>query len=188
MNQQALLLFAEGSEELEAVTTVDLLRRAGIDVTLAGLESGPVKASRGVVINPDTDLDSVKGESFDVVILPGGVGGAERFEADSRVLELLRKQNADNRWIAAICAAPRVLAVADVLNNRRATAFPTQLEAKGVEPVDVTVMVDGNLITSRGPGTAIDFALQIIHSLVGEAKAAEVEGSLQRPDEHRKYR
>lgn len=187
MSQQALVLIAAGSEELEAITTIDLLRRAGIGTTVASLEKGAVEMSRGVVIQPDTDLDSIKDESFDIVILPGGVGGAERFEADSRVINLVQSQNASDRWIAAICAAPRVLIEADVLHNRRATAFPTQLEAKGVEPVNESVMVDGNLITSRGPGTAMDFALQIIHSLAGESKAAEVEGALQRPEAHRKY-
>lgn len=187
MNQQALLLIAEGSEELEAVTTIDLLRRAGIHTTVAGLVNGPVTASRGVVLQPDTGLADIMDNIFDIIILPGGVGGAERLETDKRVISLLQQQNAANRWIAAICAAPRILVEADVLSNRRATAFPSQLEAKGVEPVNEPVMVDGNLITSRGPGTAIDFALQIIASITGEAKAAEVEESLKRPAAHLKF-
>ncbi|BAU56689.1 DJ-1/PfpI family protein [Halorhodospira halochloris] len=187
MSTQALLLLAEGSEELEAVTVVDLLRRAGINITVAGLDSGLVKASRGVVLQPDVAFDAIAEQNFDIVILPGGLAGTEKLESDTRVIGLLKSQNEAGRWIAAICAAPRILVEADILNNRRATAFPTQLESKGVEPVDEPVMVDGNLITSRGPGTAIDFALQIIEKLAGEAKAAEVEESLKRPADHRKY-
>ncbi|MCG5538804.1 DJ-1 family glyoxalase III [Halorhodospira sp. 9622] len=187
MSVRVLVPLAEGCEELEAVTVIDLLRRVGAEVVVAGLESGTVRASRGVQLVPDTDLDRVAEESFDLIVLPGGLGGAERLESDARIVRMLQAQNESDGWIAAICAAPRVLAEAGVLQGRRATAFPTQLERHGIEPEDSAVVIDDNLITSRGPGTAMDFALRLIEVVYGDEKAAEVEGTLQRPLSHQRY-
>ncbi|HET8700409.1 MAG TPA: DJ-1/PfpI family protein, partial [Nitrococcus sp.] len=112
---RVLLPLAEGCEELEAVTVIDLLRRAGIDVVVAGLAEGAVKASRGVVLTPDVALDAVLDQDFDMIVLPGGAGGAARLEADARVHRLLQRQADAGRYVAAICAAPKVLLAAGLL-------------------------------------------------------------------------
>ena len=179
-----LVPLAEGCEELEAVTVIDLLRRAGVEVVTAGLADGPVTASRGVVLVPDTDLDTALQRDFDMVVLPGGLGGANNLEADPRVAELLRKMADSGRFTAAICAAPKVLGAAGVLEGRQATSFPGALDAVEVPGLDYSeqpVVQDGKVITSRGPGTAMDFALALIDNLLGRDKRDEVEGGLQRP-------
>lgn len=183
-----LVPLAEGCEELEAVTVIDLLRRAGIDVVVAGLTEGPVTASRGVVLLPDALLADVRGQDFDMVVLPGGAGGAALLQQDARVRELLQGQLDAGRYVAAICAAPGVLAAEGLLNGRRATGFPGSLDgADGVEQVMAAVVIDGGLVTSRGPGTALDFALTLVALLQGERQARDVEAALQRPVEHLRY-
>ncbi|WP_421620699.1 DJ-1 family glyoxalase III [Alkalilimnicola ehrlichii] len=184
-----LVPLATGCEELEAVTVIDLLRRAGIDVVTASLDGEPVRASRGVTLVADTLLDEALRRDFDMVVLPGGAEGARRLGEDDRVTELLRKLADSERFTAAICAGPKVLAGAGLLEGRQATAFPGALddvpgvELRGGEPV----VVDASVVTSRGPGTAMDFALRLIELLAGEAQAAEVEQQLQRPSGHRQY-
>ncbi len=181
---RVLVPLAEGCEELEAVTIIDLLRRAGIEVVTAGLEPGPVKASRGVVLVPDTTLDAVQGEDFDMVVLPGGGPGTERLAQDGRVRGILRRHAERGRWTAAICAAPKVLAEAGLLEGRRATSYPGCLDAAtvpGLRYEEAPVVRDGKVVTSRGPGTAMDFALELIELLEGRAKREEVEAALQRP-------
>jgi len=178
-----LIPLAEGSEELEAVTIIDLLRRAGIEVTTAGLSDGPVKASRGVTLIPDTTLDAVMKQGFDMVALPGGLPGSDYFDRDPRIRELLKRTAEQGGFVAAICAAPKVLARVGLLNGKRATCYPGVLGRMDFPLVgvkDEPVVVDGNVITGRGPGTAMDFALQLIESLVGRDKRDEVEEGLVR--------
>jgi len=183
-----LVPLAQGCEELEAVTIIDLLRRAGVTVVVAGLEAGPVIASRGVVLLPEVTLDAVLDRDFEMVVLPGGLGGAQRLEADRRIAALLRNMAERGRYVAAICAAPKVLASAGLLANRRATSFPGVLDARavtGLEYREEPVVQDGRIITSRGPGTAMDFALALIEALDGREKRDQVETALQRPGHHR---
>lgn len=178
-----LVPLAQGCEELEAVTIVDLLRRADIEVVTAGLDREPVRASRGVVLVPDTDLDTALERSYDMVVLPGGMPGAENLQQDARIRALLQEMAADGRYTAAICAAPKVLAAAGLLEGRRATSFPGFLDATtiaGLVYEEAPVVKDGRLITSRGPGTAMDFALALIEELAGPERRAEVESKLQR--------
>ena len=176
-----LVPLAQGCEELEAVTIIDLLRRAGVEVTVAGLEDGPVTASRGVVIMPDTTLEAVLDQDFDLVVLPGGLGGAQRLEADQRIAKLMRHMSEQGRYIAAICAAPKVLASAGLLENREATAYPGILDDQaGIRLSSAAVVRDGTFITSRGPGTAMDFALTLIETLCGRQMRDTVEAALQR--------
>lgn len=180
---RVLIPLAEGCEELEAVTLIDLLRRAEVDVVTAGLHEGPIRASRGTVLLPDTSLGAVVGEDFDMVILPGGQVGAKQLDEDPRVHDLLKRHHASDRYTAAICAAPRVLANAGLLDGRTATWYPGALaeqEYPRVEMLATPVVVDGKVVTSRGPGTAIDFALTLIGLLVGSARRDEVERQLQR--------
>lgn len=180
----ALIPLAQGCEEMEAVTVVDLLRRAGIDVTTAGLDDRPVHASRGMVLVPDTTLDEALQHSYDIIVLPGGLPGADHLRNDARIIDLLREMAGNGKYTAAICAAPKVLARAGLLDGKRATSFPGALDGAsvpGLEYLEQPVVTDGRVITSRGPGTALDFALELIERLSGKQKRDEVEAGLQRP-------
>jgi 4-methyl-5(b-hydroxyethyl)-thiazole monophosphate biosynthesis len=181
---RVLIPIASGSEELETVTLIDLLRRAEIEVVVAGLEPGPVTCSRGTVLVPDTDLDEVVDADFDMIVLPGGQPGATNLDRDTRIHDLLARQAASDRWAAAICAAPAVLASTGLLDGRSATSFPGALDAARypeVKLLEQPVVTDGKLITSRGPGTAMDFALHLIEVLVGAQTRDAVEAKLMRP-------
>jgi len=179
--KNALVLFADGSEELEAVTVVNILRRAGIAVTLAGLTAGALRGSRGTMLMPDTTLDAVLHDSFDLVVLPGGQPGTNHLKADARVLKLVQRMSAEGKYVSAICAAPSVLAAAGLLDGKRATCFPTCLDDYPRVHLQTSAIVeDGKLITSRGPGTAMDFALTLVERLAGAAKRQEVEAGLVR--------
>ncbi len=180
-----LIPLAPGCEELEAVTIIDLLRRARLEVVVAGLRGdGVVEASRGTRLLPDLALDAVAQRDFRMVALPGGLPGADHLAADERVLGLLRRVHAQGGWVAAICAAPKVLARAGLLDGRRATSYPGALEGltvPGLQYLEAPVVVDERVVTSRGPGTAMDFALTLVECLAGADRRAEVEGPLLRP-------
>lgn len=177
-----LVPLAQGCEELEAVTVVDLMRRAGIDVVTAGLDDQPVKASRGTVLVPDTTLDEALKRDYDMVVLPGGLPGADHLDNDPRIHVLLKDMATSGRYIGAICAAPKVLAHGGLLEGRQVTSFPGVLDdVGGIDYRTEAVVEDGTIITSRGPGTAMDFALVLIERLVGKDKRDEVEVALQRP-------
>ncbi len=177
----ALILFADGSEELEAVTVVNILRRAGVTVTLAGLRAGPLRGSRGTQLLPDATLDEALTHSYDMVVLPGGQPGTDNLKADARVLKLVRQMTLQEKYVTAICAAPSVLASAGLLEGKQATCYPGSLD--GYDRISLrpgAVVEDGKLITSRGPGTAMDFALTLVERLVGNEKRLAVEAGLQR--------
>jgi len=179
---KVLVPLADGCEELEAVTIIDLLRRAGIEVVSAGLNPGVVKASRGVQLVPDLTLDSALQDEYDMVVLPGGMPGAAHLKSDPRILRLLKDMAAAGKYTAAICAAPMVLAEAGVLEGRQATSYPSFLDAlPGVTVSAAAVVQDGKVLTSRGPGTAMDFALALIETLAGADKRQQVEAALVRP-------
>ncbi|MCG8379420.1 MAG: DJ-1/PfpI family protein [Proteobacteria bacterium] len=178
---KVLVPLAQGCEELEAVTIIDLLRRAEIEVVTAGLDNSPVTASRGTVIKPDTDLDTALKEDYDMIVLPGGLPGADHLDNDQRIKDILVKMANSEKFTAAICAAPKVLANAGILDGKKATSYPSFLDdAENVDVSGDAVVKDGKIITSRGPGTAMDFALTLIESLVGKEKRDEVEKGLVR--------
>lgn len=180
---RVLVPLADGCEELEAVTIIDLLRRAGIEVVTAGLADGPVTASRGVVLLPDRSLDDVLGDEFDMIVLPGGQPGADHLDADARIHTLLQRMAEQGRYTAAICAAPKVLLSAGLLDGHKATAYPGAIDgrmAAGSQLLDDAVVSDGHVVTSRGPGTAMDFALTLIEHLLGAEQRAAVEQPLMR--------
>lgn len=181
---RVLIPLAQGCEELEAVTVIDLLRRAKIDVITVGLDAHPVKASRGTVLVPDAEINDVVNEHFDMIVLPGGLPGADNLNESPLVHQLLNKINQNNGLIAAICAAPKVLASAGLLDYKKVTSFPGSLEdydIPGMIYSTDSVVIDQNIITSRGPGTAMDFALTLIELLLGEEAKKAVEKPLQRP-------
>lgn len=180
---RVLVPLAQGCEELEAVTIIDLLRRAGIEVVTAGLDDKPIKASRGVMLIADTTLDDALLQDYDLVALPGGLPGADYLNEDPRIQQLLKKMAAENKYTAAICAAPKVLASAGLLEDKKATAFPGTLEKLDLSTTRIEnypVVQDEYVITSRGPGTAMDFTLTLIENLSGRDKRLEVEAGLQR--------
>jgi len=178
-----LVPLAQGCEELEAVTVIDLLRRAGIHVVTAGLDAQPVRASRGVVLVPDVMLDEALQSDYDMVVLPGGLPGADHLGDDARIISLLQEMAAAGKYTAAICAAPRVLARAGLLDGKRATSYPGALDSStipGLEYSEEAVIIDGYVVTSRGPGTAMDFALHLIELLEGKSERDTVETGLLR--------
>jgi len=178
-----LIPLAQGCEELEAVTVIDLLRRARINVVTAGLDKQPVCASRGTVLIPDTTLDEALKQDYDMVVLPGGQPGADNLDNDERVHTLLKKMANSEKFTAAICAAPKVLANAGILSGKKATSFPGVLDNMALSDVNLVqnaVVQDGKVVTSRGPGTAMDFALTLIENLVGKDVRDNVEAGLQR--------
>lgn len=149
----------------------------------AGLQAGPVKASRGITLVPDTTLDAVMDQAFDMMVLPGGLPGADYLDADPRIHEMLKRLNQEGKFTAAICAAPKVLAGAGLLQGRRATSYPGVLDNMDLPQVDVQlerVVSDDRVITSRGPGTAMDFALELIEQLSGRETRDQVEQGLVR--------
>jgi 4-methyl-5(b-hydroxyethyl)-thiazole monophosphate biosynthesis len=166
---------AEGFEEIEFSTIVDILRRAGIDVMVAGLKEGIINGAHGIGVVPDTLVDKVSADSFDVVILPGGYPGFVNLGEDQRVLKLVREMNAEGKFVTAICGAPSVLARAGVLQGKKATIFPgMEGTLKGAQYSSDRVVVDGKLITSQGPGTAMEFSIKLVGILVGKSRAEEV--------------
>jgi len=178
---KVLIPLAQGCEELEAVTLIDILRRAGIEVVSAGLDAQPVCASRGTILIPDATLDAALKHDYDMVVLPGGLPGTTHLRNDVRIIDLVKRMAQQGKYVAAICAAPSVLAAAGLLDGKCATCYPTCLdEFPRVNLQTAAVVEDGKLITSRGPGTAMDFALILVERLMGQAKRQEVEAGLVR--------
>lgn len=173
-----LVPLAEGFEELEAVAIIDVLRRGRIKVVVAGLHRGPVKGSRDTVVVPDTTLDDVIKQDFDMLVLPGGMPGVKNLREDPRIKKLLERYTQPDRSTGAICAAPSVLAAYGHLAGRTVTSNPKfrdQVAIEGVSYREDPVVVDGNIVTSRGAGTSIAFALALVEKLAGKAMRNEVE-------------
>lgn len=171
------VLFAPGFEEIESMTIVDVLRRAGIKTQLVGLNEKSVKGAHQVSIMMDGLLDDVNKDVLDAVVLPGGAPGYLNLKEDSRVLDLLKEKYEKGDLIAAVCASPSVLAAAGVLNGKKCTIYPgmeDELRKEGGEPVDELVVVDDNIVTSKGPATTILFALKLVELLTDSSTAETV--------------
>jgi 4-methyl-5(b-hydroxyethyl)-thiazole monophosphate biosynthesis len=171
---------ADGAEEIEAMTIIDVLRRAGADVTVAGIGSIEVTAAHGVRLFADKMISECTGEIYDMIALPGGMPGSENLRASKPLADLLVKQQKEDRWYAAICAAPAVvLAPLGLLTGRRATCYPGFTEKlMGATVSDNRVVVDGRCITSKGPGSAMEFAVTLVLVLFGETASDEVAAGL----------
>jgi len=177
MSKKVLVILAEGFEEIEAVTPIDVLRRAGVEVQVAGLAAKTVTGAHGIRIEADTVLSDVKNLP-DAVILPGGMPGAKHLSESKEVLNLVKKMHQAKKLVGAICAAPALaLTQAGVLNGKRATCYPgfEKNFSSSVKFTEERVVVDGNVVTSRGPGSALEFALELSEQLAGKAKAEELQ-------------
>ena len=169
------LLLAEGFEELEAFAPVDLLRRAGADIqTVAITPERTVTGARGIPAIADITIDAIDYEKMDLLILPGGYPGYENLGKSPAVRELILRAAKDQKTVAAICGAPSVLGDLGVLKGHQATCYPGMEDNLGCEAVDEKVVRSGNFITSRGAGTAIDFALALVEIAVSPQKAEEL--------------
>lgn len=172
---RVLVPLAPGFEEIEAVAIIDVLRRAGVHVVVAGLRAGPIQGSHQITLTPDTTLDAAQHERFDMLVLPGGMPGAEHLRDDPRVQAAIRATRDHGGYTAAICAAPIALSQAGVTQGKRATSYPGfDAQVACASYVEDRVVVDGKVITSRGPGTALEFALALVELLQGAAKAAQL--------------
>jgi len=175
--KKVLVPLADGFEEIEAIATVDILRRAGLDVVTAGIPSHLVKGARNVRISADKTLEEVDADDFDAIILVGG-DGYKTLGQSSRVIDAVRAFAADkSKLVGAICAAPKILSAAGVLENVKATCYPG-MERELPYPRTERVVLDRNILTSQGPGTAMEFALKAVEFLVGPEKASGIKRDL----------
>ncbi|WP_300496494.1 DJ-1 family glyoxalase III [uncultured Methylophaga sp.] len=177
-----LIPLAEGCEEIEAVTVIDVLRRAEIQVVTASLTDDlHITASRGVRLVADATLDAVIDDEFDMVVLPGGQPGTNNLNADQRIHALIKQVNQADKWLGAICAAPMVLAHGGLLEGLHVSCYQGALKPNEWPEIQFSndaVVCDNKIITSRGPGTAMTFALTIIEKLMDEETRQQVETSL----------
>lgn len=174
------ILLAEGFEEVEALTPVDLLRRAGIETKLVGVTRETVCGARGISVVTDLGMDEIDLSSADMLVLPGGMPGTTNLYADNRVTDAVRTMADADKYIAAICAAPSIiLGGMGLLEGRKATCYPGMEDGmKGAEAVKTTCVTDGKFITSCGVGGALDFACALITALAGREKADEIASSV----------
>lgn len=175
---EILIVLAPGAEEIETITVADVLVRAGCAVTLAATGDDLVTAgSRGIPLAAHVTLDSVIDRRFDLIYLPGGMGSAETCRDDARIQGLMRRQLDEDRWLALICAAPISLLPQGLGRGRRVTSYPAmraQIEPEVGVYVEDPVAIDGCLITSRGPGTAMILALSLVRILIDPAASTRV--------------
>ncbi len=173
--KKCLVPLATGFEEIEAVAVVDILRRAGTEVVTAGTVKGAIEGRNKIKVVPDVTLDAVLKDSFDVIFLPGGAVGTENLKKDARIKEIVEGHFAKGKLVAAICAAPSVLSKIGVTKGRTITSHPgVRAELVAGKVSDERVVADGNIITSQGPGTAIEFAFKLVEILYGMEKVKEI--------------
>jgi 4-methyl-5(b-hydroxyethyl)-thiazole monophosphate biosynthesis len=176
---RVLVPFAQGVEEIEFVSVVDILRRADIDVVTAALNSSDVTGRSNITIKADVNLDDALDNDWDMIVLPGGLPNADLLRQDERLKLLVQRLHEQGRFLAAICAAPTALAAFGVVGSKRVTSYPAmkmaiqELAPKAIY-VDDEVVEDGCLITSRGAGTAVAFALRLVAVLCGEEKSMAI--------------
>ncbi|MEI6971694.1 MAG: DJ-1 family glyoxalase III [bacterium] len=173
--KRAVVPIACGVEEMEAVITIDVLRRAGLTVDVAGLNTDIVKCSRGVNLKPDCALGDVRPGDYDILAIPGGMQGTDELGRDGRILDAIREFNNAGKLIGAICAAPLLLHRAGILQGRRITCHPSvAARLTGTRQVNAPVVADGNIITGQGAGTSFEFALEIVRLAAGEQTARDI--------------
>jgi 4-methyl-5(b-hydroxyethyl)-thiazole monophosphate biosynthesis len=179
MTKRVIVPLADGFEEIEAVTIIDVLRRAGIEVVTAALDKKNVKGANGIAILADNHIDDLNSDTFDMVVLPGGVAGAEALRDSTSVINIIRGFNEREKLVGAICAAPIALEKAGVIDGEF-TCYPSfeeQVDSNGYTD-QKKVVINDNVITSRGPATAICFALSIVQSLLGDKVYSDLKSGL----------
>lgn len=175
--KKTCVLLAEGFEEVEALTVSDIMRRAGISCDLVSIKDKMVKSSHGVVIESDKIFE--EGMQYDLVVLPGGMPGATNLRDDDRVIKFLKDQNKEGKLIGAICAAPIVLGKAGLTENRDLTSYPGfEDELPNCNYIEEEVVVDKNIVTSRGPATAMAFAYKLLEELGEAHKVASIKSGM----------
>lgn len=177
---KAVVFFANGTEECEALLVVDLLRRADVEVTVAAAaETCEVTGSHGIRLTADAVAASVEPDALDLVVLPGGIPGTPNLAADADVVRTVRACHDAGKKVAAICAAPSILASLGLLEGKKATAHAAfQNQLAGAQVLDEEVVVDGNITTSYGLGGAIPFALELVRQLEGAETAERIRGAI----------
>ncbi len=180
MKKAAIVVpLAPGFEEIEAITIVDVLRRAGQDVVFAGLAAGPIVGAHQIAITPDCTIDQIDADAVKMVVLPGGLPGATNLRDDARVQQLLKTCATRGAFTAAICAAPIALAKAGIHTGKAMTSYPGfEDDLQGAKLSTDRVVVDGKVVTSRGPGTALEFALTLVRLLSDAKVATKVAGDM----------
>lgn len=169
------VLLADGFEEIEALTSIDVLRRAGFNTKTLALKDVKVTGANNVAIEADTLLSDEVASEFDLLVLPGGLPGAEHLRDDVRVMDMLARHYKAGKHVAAICAAPIALAKAGILEGKKATCYPGfEEQLTGANTVEDRVVVDGKVITSKGPGTSLEFALTLVKELKGQEARDEL--------------
>lgn len=170
------ILLADGFEEMEALVPADLLRRAGVPVALVGLDAPVITGGHGISVTADLLLEQASAEEMDMLVLPGGTGGVESMQMDLFALAFIRKAWSLGRWVAAICAAPTLLAHLGLLEGKRAVCYPGLEGEMGNAQVlpQEDVVVDGRLVTARAAGSAYEFGFRLVELLAGADKAEEV--------------
>lgn len=179
MTQTILTAIADGTEELEAITIIDVLRRAGADVTVASVNGLQVTTAHGVKLTADAKIADCIGREYDCIVLPGGMPGAEHLRDSKPLIELLIAQKKRGGWYAAICAAPVVVLAHHGLLGKKATCYPSF--ADGLPDQSMAhqrVVVDGRCITSQGPGTAMEFALELVRQVISPDQAKQVAAAM----------
>ena len=175
------IFLADGFEEIEALTQVDYLRRAGIDITTLGIDKEFITGSKGITVKADMTIENVNADDATMIILPGGLMGVEGISTSKRAVEIIKKAYQNNTYIAAICAAPTILANLGMLKGKKCVCYPsmqTELEENGGIVCDEAVAVDGKIITARAAGASEEFAFAIIELLKGKEDAQKVRVSI----------
>jgi len=176
---KAVLFLATGFEDIEVASIIDTLSRGGVEVVIAGLQAGAIEGKYRIKVVPDIAIDDIELEKYDAVILPGGYPGYANLGADRRVLDSVKKAFEIGIFVAAICGAPSVLAKAGVLKGKKATIYPgMEAELTGAKPSNERVVVDGTVVTSQGPGTALEFGVKLVEILAGEKRAQALKEEL----------
>jgi 4-methyl-5(b-hydroxyethyl)-thiazole monophosphate biosynthesis len=180
MSKRVLVAVADDIEELEAIAIIDCLRRAGAEVTIASVQKLEITTSRKVKITADCLIADCAGRSYDLIVLPGGMPGAEHLRDNKQLVEMLKAQKLSDRFYAAICASPVVVfAHYGLLADKKATCYPGMADhLKHKDAVNLRVVVDGNCITSQGPGTALEFGIKLVELLFGIEKAHAIAAAM----------
>lgn len=179
MGKTVLVTLAPGFEEIEALTVVDILRRGNVDVILAGTVEGPIQGRSQIKVLADCHIKTVNPEKLDMIILPGGQPGTNNLKENSDVKNIIKVMRKNNKYTAAICAAPIVLSAIGLLRDKNVTSYPgfeSQIESKNY--LDERVVIDGDIITSRAPGTAMEFSLTLLELLEGKEVMEKIKNAV----------